>query len=70
MGAGSPGQNKHHKLRKSQTCREKPLHLDPRQGNSIVRTFSTPLRLLNIGQRKRLVLAALRLWELKNGYRR
>jgi hypothetical protein len=25
---------------------------------------------LNIGQTKRLLLAALRLWELKNGYRR
>jgi hypothetical protein len=46
------------------------LQLDPRHGNSIVRPVSIPPQRLNIGQTKRLLLAVLRLWELKNGYRR
>jgi len=69
MGASLSGQSKHHKGRNGQTCRGNPLHLDPRHGTSIVRPVSIPPQRLNIGQTKRLLLAALRLWELKNGYR-
>jgi hypothetical protein len=42
---------------------------DPPHGDSTVRRIPTPQKLLSIGQTKKLLLAALRLWELKNGYR-
>jgi hypothetical protein len=39
-------------------------------GDSTVRPASTGRKRASIGQTQKLVLAALRLWELKNGYRR
>jgi hypothetical protein len=41
-----------------------------RMGILRVRPISTARKLPTIGQTKKLFLAALRLWELKNGYRR
>jgi hypothetical protein len=38
--------------------------------DSTVRPVSTVRKRVSIGQTQKLVLAALRLWELKNGYRR
>jgi hypothetical protein len=43
---------------------------DPADGASTVRPISTARKRPTIGQTQKLLLAALRLWELKNGYRR
>ena len=43
---------------------------DPPHGDSTVRPVSTARKQPSIAQTQRLLLAALRLWELKNGYRR
>ena len=43
---------------------------DPSHGDSTVRPISTPRKRPTIGQTQKLLLAALRLWELKNGFRR
>ncbi len=45
------------------------LH-DPADGASTVRPISTARKRPTIGQTQKLLLAALRLWELKNRYRR
>jgi hypothetical protein len=49
----------------------KPRHLDPpRVGTSQFGQISIPQKRLSICETQKLLLAALRLWELKNGYRR
>jgi len=42
---------------------------NPPHGDSTVRPISTARKPPTIGQTQKLLLAALRLWELKNGYR-
>jgi len=50
--------------------REKtPAPLDPPYRDSTVRLISTARKRPTIGQTQKLLLAAIRLWELKNGYR-
>jgi hypothetical protein len=41
----------------------------PPHGDSTVRPISTAQKRPTIGQTQKLLLAALRLWELKNGFR-
>jgi hypothetical protein len=43
---------------------------DPPHGDSAVRPVSIARKRPSIAQTQKLLLAALRLWELKNGYRR
>jgi len=43
---------------------------DPPDGDSTVRPILTARKRSTIGQTQKLLRAALRLWELKNGYRR
>jgi hypothetical protein len=49
----------------------KPLYLDPpRVGTPQSGQISIPQKRLSICQTQKLLLAAVRLWELDNGYRR
>jgi hypothetical protein len=56
--------------RTSKVTQKTTAPYDPPHGDFTVRPISTARKRPTIGQRQKLLLAALRLWELKNGYRR
>jgi hypothetical protein len=57
------------KLRKGKVTGKTAAPHDPRHTDATVRLISTDGKGPTVGQTQKLLLAAVRVWELKNGYR-